>query len=460
MTGQQIQACPADQPHRLSQYQGRPLRVLQIHNFYQQRGGEDVVVENEAWLLREAGVELQTWYLDSAACSGQISGFSKLSLGLKLFWNRQAQRELEAKLQANPVDIIHLHNSFPLFSPSIIHRAKQLGIPVVSTVHNFRWWHPTGCIEEAAQLQQSSWQLFGQRLYRQSRLATALMVLYGQLHLWLQSLQRCQRLICPSQFVADALVQAGISPQQLLVKPHSVAPAVSADDASWQHISRGTANALSECLPAATAQVPQQEYCAAAAAPGYVLFVGRADESKGLLFLLEAWQTMTCPLWIVGVSAEQARQFPGYQENPWVQFAGVQTPAALREFYQHAALLVVPSLVAETFGNVVIEAFSHGVPCVVSHRGALPELVRAGHNSQFNTAHIDAATALGHQVTAGVVFVAGDQTDFRQKVSACLQQPEQLQQMANQARALYVANYLPQHNQQALLACYQQVLAE
>jgi len=423
-------------------YQARPLRVLQIHNFYQQTGGEDVVVQNEAQLLQQAGVELHTWYVESASIAAGTSWFAKLKLAARLFWNRQAQQQLHARLLAEPVDVIHLHNSFPLLSPAIIHTARRLGVPLLLTVHNFRWCHPAGSIQQLVEVNKSPWRFVGQRLYRDSRIATLVMLLYIKLHQWLGSYRLCTRLICPSEFVKTALLQAGFDPQQLLVKPHSVAPAIA------NELETG---GISDSL--LTSNIEQQS--------GYALFVGRADAAKGLHFLLQAWQQVSYPIWVAGVTEQQAALWPEYRVNPFVRFLGPQSQAALAGLYQQASLLLVPSLVAETFGNVVIEAFCQGTPCLVSDAGALPELLRPRHNVPGKTlGHAQGADVIAGGISGGQVFKAGDSADFIQKLQQLLHDPVRLQQLSRQARQLYQAYYLPQQNQQALLACYQQVLAE
>lgn len=425
-------AAPA--PISATTEQSRPLRVLQIHNFYQQRGGEDVVVENEALLLQQAGVELHTWYVDSAAIPAKRAWWSTLKFVSQLCWNRQAQQLLQARLQAQPVDIIHLHNSFPLLSPAIIHTAQNLGVPLVLTVHNFRWCHPSGSIQQLADVEKSPWRYLGQSVYRDSRFATALMIFQIQLQQWLGSYQRCARLLCPSLFVRTALLQAGIKEQLLQVKPHSVAPRIAgAGPTDIQRVE-------------ASSGIPPPE-------TGYALFVGRADAGKGLYFLLDAWQQLDYPLWIVGVSEAQAQQWPGYRPHPWVRFLGAQPQSELGRLYQQATLLLVPSLVAETFGNVVIEAFSHGTPCLVSDAGGLPELLWPRHNAGAQERNPE-------QIGAGQVFAPGNTADFVDKVQTLLRDPKRLQQMSEQAQQLYQRYYLPQYNRQALLACYQQVLAE
>lgn len=47
----------------------------------------------------------------------------------------------------------------------------------------------------------------------------------------------------------------------------------------------------------------------------------------------------------------------------------------MREAYSQSKLVVTPSRVEETFGRVPAEAMVSGIPCVVSNRGGLPEVV-------------------------------------------------------------------------------------
>ena len=164
---------PVTQHSDLAQYQNRPLRVLQIHNFYQQPGGEDVVVRHEAALLQLAGVELHTWYVDSNSISGKLSLWQQLQLACRLLWNRQAQQQMSKLLLAQPVDVIHLHNTFPLLSPAILHTARKLGVPLVMTVHNMRMFHPLAYLPTATDFYPKKWQALrylGSRYYRNSLL--------------------------------------------------------------------------------------------------------------------------------------------------------------------------------------------------------------------------------------------------------------------------------------------------
>jgi glycosyltransferase involved in cell wall biosynthesis len=403
---------------------GAQLRVLQVHNFYQQLGGEDVIVQHEATLLRAAGVDLHTWYVHSRDLAQPLSMLSKAKLALRQFWSFSSARELRRRLAAQPVDLIHVHNTFPLLSPALFYVARQQGVPLVLTVHNFRWCHPAACIRQLSDVQHSLWRYVGQKLYRNSRLLTLLQLAAIALHRGLGSYQRCSLLICPSDFVRRALKSAGFAGEQLWLKPHSTA-----------------------LQPLAT--VPQAD----AAAP-YALFVGRADSAKGLGFLLAAWSNQNAELVVAGVSAAEAEQLYGQALPSNVRCVGFVAPAALAALYRQARLLIVPSLVAETFGNVVIEAFSQGTPCLVSDAGALPELVLAGHNSCLS----GESGHCGDSAPAGAVFRAGDPEDFRQQLQQLWQNPAGLSAMRAAARQRYDLRYHADINQQALLACYQHML--
>ena len=59
-----------------------------------------------------------------------------------------------------------------------------------------------------------------------------------------------------------------------------------------------------------------------------------------------------------------------------VEFAGLLAYPDLFRLYKGARALIVPSMFHETFGYVVLEAFSAGTPAIVHDRGALPELIQ------------------------------------------------------------------------------------
>ena len=129
------------------------MKIIQVHNYYQQAGGEDAVVEAEASLLRSRGNVVIPFYKRNDDISrgqrsedgGQRSVCSRLSsvIGLlrvsaKTIWNHETYREFRQLLQTEKPDIVHCHNTFPLISPSIYWACAKESIPVVQTLHNYR----------------------------------------------------------------------------------------------------------------------------------------------------------------------------------------------------------------------------------------------------------------------------------------------------------------------------------
>jgi glycosyltransferase involved in cell wall biosynthesis len=110
------------------------MRVLMVHNAYQQRGGEDSVVDDEVSLLRGHGHEVDRL----EAHNDEIVGMGRVDLLGRTLWSRPAAEAVRARCLAFRPDVVHVHNTFPLLSPAVHWAAQQAGVPVVQTLHNFR----------------------------------------------------------------------------------------------------------------------------------------------------------------------------------------------------------------------------------------------------------------------------------------------------------------------------------
>ncbi|MEN3157048.1 glycosyltransferase family 4 protein [Alkalimonas sp. NCh-2] len=372
------------------------MKVLQIHQCYRQAGGEEQVVEREARLLKAAGCEVDTWLLP--ALSGQESGLKTL---LSMLHHRQACRELASRLDSKAYDVVHLHNVFPALSPSICQPARQRGIAVVMTLHNFRPLVPAATLTGELPLR-GRWRLWWRQVmtgaYQQSRLRTLALVAFILVARYRRFWSQLDAFICPSEFVRQQYLRAGFAADKLKVLPHA-------------------------CEPVTDRVMPVGHYA---------LAVGRSGPEKGLHWLAQHWSDMPLPLKIVGIAPRSA--LPAEPE-----FCGYLQGDALKSLYQEAAVVVVPSLVCETFGNVVMEAFSAGKPCLVAAHGALTEWVQPDYN--------------------GAWFVPGDAADLRRQLTGLLSNPEQLAALGHNARACWQQQFSPARHAAALMALYRAVAA-
>lgn len=123
---------------------------------------------------------------------------------------------------------------------------------------------------------------------------------------------------------------------------------------------------------------------------GYVAYLGRIIEPKGVHLAIEAVKlyNQTHPdlpltLKIAGKHYAGHKKDTYWQEriepqldDTFIEYIGfVNTPEAKRDFLGNAAALVVPSLFAEPFGLVSIEALACGTPVVGLDSGAIPEVI-------------------------------------------------------------------------------------
>ena len=118
-------------------------RILQIHNFYQIPGGEDVVVRNEKKLLEEHGHEVFTYYRSNKELN-EGNKLKKLFIPFTAVYSLKTCREVKKIIRENKIDIVHVHNTLMMVSPSVFYAAFQCKVPVVQTLHNFRMLCPAG----------------------------------------------------------------------------------------------------------------------------------------------------------------------------------------------------------------------------------------------------------------------------------------------------------------------------
>ena len=99
--------------------------ILIAHNQYQQRGGEDQVVDSESALLRKHGHEVTLFKEDNAS----MSDVPKYRLAIETVWSNKAMRRISSVIERSQPDIIHVHNTLPLMSPSITGQPPNMEYP-------------------------------------------------------------------------------------------------------------------------------------------------------------------------------------------------------------------------------------------------------------------------------------------------------------------------------------------
>jgi glycosyltransferase involved in cell wall biosynthesis len=384
------------------------MRVLQVHNFYRQSGGEDAVVEAERCLLEAHGWQVDLFRADNVDIRG-IAG--AVAAAWNTAYSRRWKNRLEERLAAFKPDLVHVHNVFPLLSPSIFDACVEAGIASVMTLHNYRLVSPNAMLMHQGRLDEhsvrgSAYRCVLHGCYRGSRLQTLVVAHMIETHRRRRTWQtKVDRFIALTEFAKRKFVEGGLPGDRIVVKPNFVQ-----DD--------GDANASSR------------------EAGARALFVGRLSHEKGLRTLLKAWETLAIPLRIAGdgpLLEETLRPRPGS-----IEVLGHLSGPDVRRQMQEAAFLVMPSEWYEGFPMVLVEAYSQGLPVVASRIGALAELVADGDT--------------------GLHFAPGDAADLRAKAQWMAAHPEECRSMGERARRLFEQRYRGEANFSLLREIYRQAL--
>lgn len=379
------------------------MRILVVHHRYRVRGGEDQAVDREVALLREAGVEVELWERDSK----EIVGYpAKIRAAREIPYSDQSRDEMAQMLGSFRPKLVHVHNFFPTFTPSIYDACVAAQVPVVQTLHNFRIFCASGVLSRDGKpcelcLGGSTLPALRYACYQDSRLSTyALTRMINQHRARNTWNSKVDAFIALSNFSASKMVQGGLDRSKIFVKPNFAFPP-----------------------PAETLR----------ASDLYGLYVGRLSEEKGIRTLLKAWEGLEIPLWIVGDGPLRAEVEA--KKSRWVKVLGAMPSQSVMRIMSKAEFLIVPSECYENFPVVVAEAFSMGLPVVASRLGALAEIVRHEKN--------------------GLHFEPGNADNLKLVAQKLAKDVKLLGRLSEGARADYLERYTPKANLKTLLEIYQ-----
>ncbi|MEU7700578.1 glycosyltransferase family 4 protein [Streptomyces sp. NPDC039028] len=377
------------------------MHVVVVHNRYSsaQPSGENRVVDEEVGLLRAAGHRVDVFERRSDDIAAR-SLLGKVAVPLLVPWNPATRTELTARLRADRPDVVHVHNVFPLLSPSVLAACADARVPVVATLHNYTQVCPPGtlhrdgrqcteCVGSAASLP-----AVRHGCYRDSRLATvplAVSLAVNRRRWW----SGVERFFCISSAQRDVLVRSGMPSERLAVK-HNFVP-----DPGVQRTGEGE----------------------------QLLFLGRLAEAKGIRLLMAAWDELAAaggigvPLVIAGAGPLEREVTAWAAGREDVRYAGLWDPAECRRAVARSVAVVAPSLAMETFGLVVAEAMAAGVPAVAAAHGAFVELVEDG--------------------VTGMLHRPGDPSSLAARLRAVAEDAGRNREMGRAARCRYEQGFSP-----------------
>jgi glycosyltransferase involved in cell wall biosynthesis len=393
------------------------LRIMTVHNWYRSAtpSGENRVLEREGAALTERGHDVVSFDRHSDEIE-QWPALRKTALPWQIVWSREARRDLRAQLRATRPDVVHIHNTFPLLSPSVLHACRDESVPVVITVHNYRLMCAGGSFFRDGAVCRDcvtgpAIQAVRHGCYKDSRLATAPVALSNALHR-----QSWRTLVSAYIFISaaqrDLLAELDLPPERVFVR-HNLIPRRPIPPAHRGHS---------------------------------VLYAGRLDEAKGIRVLMAAWDHYLqaagqdpLDLVIAGTGILQAEVAAWAATRPSVRLAGHVSDDQAADLMSRSRAVILPSIWAEPFGLVAVEAMAAGTPCIASDHAALPELITHG---------VD-----------GTLVPPGDPRALAAAIADVQASPDTYAGLGQAARDTYQKQFDPDQNVDQLLGIYRYAVA-
>lgn len=329
----------------------RKFRILMVHNYYQIPGGEDTVVANEMQMLKKYGHHVMFYSRNNSELN-EMSKFQKLFLPVNTIFNFRTYRDIKRIIKQEKIDIVHVHNTLNLISPSVYYAAIQCGVPVVQTVHNFRLLCPgaifyrNGHICEDC-LEKGLWCAIRYNCYRNSKMQTLACVISTKFHRIIGIYGKINY-ICLTDFNKEKLLKLKqVKENKIFIKPNFV-------------------ENTQKFIP-----VEKRE--------NQFVFSGRLDKLKGIDILLKSWKKMgkRAPKLIVcgtGPMEEWCKEF--VEKNKInVEIKGFISNEDVKKILANSKALILPTQLYEGFPMSIVEAYSVGTPVIGSNIGNVKSVI-------------------------------------------------------------------------------------
>ena len=387
-------------------------KILIVHNYYQIPGGEDTVVANEKKMLEEHGHEVVLYTRHNSELK-MLPKFKKVFLPFTTIFNIKTYRDIKKIIRNEHIDIVHVHNTLNLISPSIYYAARKYKVPVVQTVHNFRLLCPGATFYRDGHICEECVNkglgcAVKHRCYRGSKLQTLACVISTRFHRF-TGIYKKINYICLTEFNQQKIMLLkGVSSENTFVKPNFV-------------------ESRKEPLPL---EKRKQSF----------VFAGRIDKLKGIDILLKAWKIMgnDAPRLIIcgtGPMEEWCREYIT-SNNLNAEMKGfIQNSEAL-DIIAVSRALILPTQWYEGFPMSIVEAFSTGTPVICSDLGNAGSLITEGKN--------------------GVKFMP----DSPEELVEAVRRLDQYNDIYHSAYSIYCKNYTEEQNYTTLMKIYDHLISD
>jgi len=383
------------------------MKIIQVYDKREVLGGEDYGVDSTIDILERKGEHVIPWIRRNVDL---ISGLnSKIRAFFSGIYSWSAKHAMQGIIEAIRPDIVHAHNLYPFFSPSVLVACRQEFIPVVLHCHSHlltcptTWHFRDGVICELCTRGREYWCIL-----KNCRRNIFESIGYSLRNAVARKLRffadNVTLFITASDFIKQRLVEAGFSNKRIIVVPYAITSSESRVDPSSGE---------------------------------YVTFVGRLSYEKGVDTFLDAARLLPkLKFFIAGDGPIKKELQDIAPEN--VTFTGWLNKAQLFDLYCETRITVVPSVWLEPFGLVITEAMSYGLPVVASKIAGPAEIVEEG--------------------ITGLLFQPGNPIDLAEKISRLWHKPDLCKKMGQAGREKAIKEYSEDIYYMRLMAVYKKAI--
>ena len=389
------------------------MNILQVHNKYRNIGGEWTVLEQEFDLLKDKH-QVERFIVQNSEELKTI--YRQLRLIFTTHYNKKAAKGMRGKLSNGNYDLMHVHNFFPLLSPSIFDAARKEGVPTVMSLHNFRLIHPNGLMYYKGKIDErsisgSAYRCVWDGVYRDSVFQTAVTAHMIEYHRKKKTWQRVpSAFIALSEFSKDKFVQGGLPEERIFIKPNFLN------------------DPLKEFPDLEIKEKKKNRY----------LYVGRLSSEKGIQDLIDCWveHSIDAELVIAGDGPLRSKLEKKSKRNRNIRWLGQIEKPQILSLLAESKALIFPTRCYEGQPLIILEAMSMGCPVITSKIG----------NPQ---------NIIDHQID-GLHFTPGNRDELFNQVEFMQNHPDTRKEMSRNARKSYLESYTPEKNYRSLMDIYEQ----
>jgi glycosyltransferase involved in cell wall biosynthesis len=330
-------------------------KILLCHNYYREPGGESVVFKNEVMGLTAAGYKVITYTRDNREIEvmNQLERFTLIPSGFK---SRRTMQEVTRLICEERPNVAIIQNVFPLISPSIYELLHNFKVRIIQAVYNYRFLCANGELYTNGEICERCLKgnhLYGiiYRCYRNSALLSAW---YGAIlgyHRKKDTFsEKIDIFMVPDDFLANKLSEGGIPFEKIRknVNPFFV----NEYDSVYKH-------------------------------EGFLLFIGRLSEQKGILTLLNSMVIVKSPAQLVIVGQGELEDYiiqiiRERKLEAKIKFMGPLWGGKVKKLIARAMAIVVPSEWYDNLPQIVCQSFATAKPVIAAAINGIPEYVSDG----------------------------------------------------------------------------------